>query len=339
MRQWFKMKAADADTAEILIYDEIGKSFWGEDSVAAKDFLESLNALGDGVKNITLRINSPGGDVFDGVAIHNALKNHKANVTAYIDGIAASIASYIAMAANKIIMPSNAFMLIHNSAGFVFGNADDMRSLASDLERIDNSILATYANRSKTDADKLSAIMKEDRLMDAAEAKELGLADEVSKEVKMAAKFSLRLLPQAAAEKLRAVAKSETAEGDPPHPVSGSDAEPVVTEPPATVEPAASTTPPGQPAPVVDLKQQGIDEHKAYVGAVTDLCTLAGVPDKVGHYVRNATPVDEVRKDLINQRSQDVRPQHATPNGPAGRAAAATSWKAVTDKINARNQR
>src|SRR5580765_6315264 len=102
MRQWFTMKAADDKSAEIVIYDEIGKSFWNEEAVSAKSFLDDLNALGD-VDTITLRINSPGGDIFDGVAIHNAIKNHKAKVTAHVDGIAASAASYIAMAADRIV--------------------------------------------------------------------------------------------------------------------------------------------------------------------------------------------------------------------------------------------
>ena len=88
--------------------------------------------------------------MFDGVAIHNALKNHGAKITAQIDGIAASIASYIAMAASKIIMPSNTFMLIHGASGFVFGNSDDMRSTADDLDRIDKSIIATYVARAKS---------------------------------------------------------------------------------------------------------------------------------------------------------------------------------------------
>jgi ATP-dependent protease ClpP protease subunit len=117
MRQWFKMQAAEG-VGEIVIYDEIGASFWGEDSVSAKQFLATLEGLGD-VNSITLRINSPGGDVFDGLAIHNALKNHKATVTAHIDGIAASIASYIAMAADSIVMPANTFMLVHRAQGLV----------------------------------------------------------------------------------------------------------------------------------------------------------------------------------------------------------------------------
>ena len=232
MRQWFTMKATD-DGAEIVIYDEIGASFWGE-SITAKQFLDDLTALGD-VKNITLRINSPGGDVFDGVAIHNALKNHGARITAHVDGIAASIASYIAMAAHKIVMPSNAFMLIHNAAGFVFGSADDMRSMAADLDRIDKSITATYATRSGSKPSIIKSLMAEDRLLDAIEAKDLGLADEVVKEVKLAAQFSLRLLPKAAAERFSA--ETGTVQEDPP---------PTVAEP---VTPGVSppTLPPVSP--------------------------------------------------------------------------------------------
>ena len=162
-------------TAGIVIYDEIGKSWWGEDTVSAKGFLEELSALGD-VDAITLRVNSPGGDVFDGVAIHNALKNHKATVTAHVDGIAASAASFIVMAANSIVMPSNSFMLIHGASGMSWGNADDMRATADDLDRIDKSLTATYASRSKMSTAKVKALMAEDRLMGAERPSRLGFA-------------------------------------------------------------------------------------------------------------------------------------------------------------------
>ncbi|MCA1452847.1 Clp protease ClpP [Bradyrhizobium sp. BRP22] len=340
MRQWFTMKAEDTN-AEIVIYDEIGKSFWGEETVAAKQFLDDLAALGD-IDSITLRINSPGGDVFDGVAIHNAIKNHKAKVTAHVDGIAASIASYIAMAADKIVMPSNAFMLIHNASGFVMGDADDMRTIAADLDRIDKSIAATYVARTGSSAAKVKALMKEDRLMDAAEAKELGFADEVTKPVKMAANFSLRLMPKAAAERFRA--ETGDVQGDPPPPATEPE-KPVVppAAPPASpVEEEPATAPavtePAPAAKVVDLnaaKQQGIDEHKAYVASVTDLCVLAGMPERVGYFVRAAKPVDDVRKDLLTLRAArtDVLPHHPLIDKTV---APATLWGKITDKLNAR---
>ncbi|MET4017731.1 MULTISPECIES: head maturation protease, ClpP-related [Bradyrhizobium] len=339
MRQWFTMKADDK-TAEIVIYDEIGKSWWGEDTVSAKQFLDDLTALGD-VDAITLRINSPGGDVFDGVAIHNALKNHKATVTAQVDGIAASAASFIAMAADKIVMPSNSFLLIHGASGISLGNADDMRAMADDLDRIDKSLTATYVARAKSTTAKVKALMKEDRLMDAAEAKDWGFADEVTSEKRMAAKFSLRLLPRAAADRFRAETGDQP--GDPPSPAT----EPEVPEEPPVAPPAPPATPPAPetpPAPaaatakVITLdaaKQQGVDEHRQYVASVTDLCTLAQQPQRVGAYVRASTPIEQVRRELLELRAAEpqIMPQH--PLVPPT-AAPATAWAKITDKLNAR---
>jgi ATP-dependent protease ClpP protease subunit len=335
MRKWYTMKA-EAATAEIIIYDEIGKSWWNEDAVGAKQFLDDLNALGD-VDSITLRINSPGGDVFDGVAIHNSLKNHKATVTAQIDGIAASAASYIAMAADKIVMPSNTFLLIHGVSGFAMGGADVMRAIADDLDLIETSLTATYVARSKSTTAKVKALMKEDRLMDATEAKQWGFADEVTAEKKMAAKFSLRLLPKAAADRFRA--ETGTGEKDPPlsDPVSEKPEEPPLVVPPASPDPAPAPIKEPPAAKVVDLnaKQQGIEEHRRYVTDVTDLCTLARAPERVGAYVRANTPVEQVRKELLAAAAEEpvVMPHH--PLVPLAQAASA--WGKITDKINARN--
>jgi len=332
MRQWFTMKAEDK-TAEIVIYDEIGKSWWGEDTVSAKQFLDDLNALGE-VDDITLRINSPGGDVFDGVAIHNSLKNHKAKVTAHVDGIAASAASFIAMAADKIVMPANSFLLIHGASGMSWGNADDMRAVADDLDRIDKSLTATYVTRAKSTTAKVKALMKEDRLMDAAEAKQWGFADEVTSEKKMAAKFSLRLLPKAAAETIRA--QSGDGQGDPPPPAEPEKVSEVPPAPPTPPAPAVQEPPVASSAQVITLdaaKKQGVEEHRKYVGEVTDLCTLAQQPERVGGYVRANTSIEQVRKELLDARAQDpVLPHHplAPPVAPA------TAWAKITDKINAR---
>jgi len=333
MRQWYTMKAEDK-SAEIFIYEEIGRSWWGEDAVSAKQFVDDLAGLGD-VDTITLRINSPGGDVFDGVAIYNAVKNHKAKVTGQVDGIAASAASLILMASDKIVMPSNSFLLIHGASGFTYGNADDMAAAAADLERIDKSLTATYASRSGQTVAKVKALIKEDRLMDATEAKELGYADEVTKPVKLAANFSLRLLPKAAAERIR----TETGTGKGEQPPLAQKPEPVEPGVPPAPSPAPSDqAKPTATAQVVDLnaaKKQGVEEHKAYVGQVTDLCTLAAMPERVGAYVRAATPVEAVRKELLDLRaSQSVDPHH--PTAPSGTQATAGAWGKITEKLNAR---
>lgn len=120
---WFRMQAGHQSDADIYIYDEIG--FWG---VTAKQFISDLNALGD-ITHINLHINSPGGDVFEGIAIFNALKTHGASITVYVDGVAASMASVIAMVGNPVIMPENTFMMIHKPFGFTGGDAEDMKAL------------------------------------------------------------------------------------------------------------------------------------------------------------------------------------------------------------------
>jgi ATP-dependent Clp endopeptidase proteolytic subunit ClpP len=291
---------------EIAIYDEIGKSFWGDDTLTAKDFISDLAAMGDDFEDIDLRINSPGGDVFDGVAIHNALKNHKAKVTAHIDGIAASIASYIAMAADEIIMPANSFMLLHNASGFALGTAEDLRATANDLERIDKSITATYATRAGKTPAKMRSLMKEDRLMDAKEAKQWGLADTITHEVKMAANFPLRLLPEKAAEAFRARIGVRAAREEP-------EAE-VIT--------------------LRAARKQGMSDHKKYVEDVTDLCTLAGMPEKVGSYVRNETPLKTVRKELLVARSSAAP---IMPHNPLLTKSTTSAWDKVVAKLNARS--
>ncbi|MCK5219101.1 Clp protease ClpP, partial [bacterium] len=117
---------------EILIYDQIGEDWFG-DGVQAKKFAEELRDLGD-IETIELRINSPGGSVWDGNAIYNTLRGHKATVNVTIDGLAASIASVIAMSGDTITMPENALMMIHNPATIAFGEAEEMRKAANMLD-------------------------------------------------------------------------------------------------------------------------------------------------------------------------------------------------------------
>ena len=107
MRSWYAIRAR-AEGAEVSIYDEIGAY-----GVSAKSFLDELGAL-EGEAPLTLRLNSPGGSVFDAVAIYNALKRHAGPVSVWIDGIAASAASYVAMAGDEVVMPENAFLMIHD---------------------------------------------------------------------------------------------------------------------------------------------------------------------------------------------------------------------------------
>ena len=196
MKRWFDIRA-QAGGAEIVIYDEIGAF-----GIPAKAFLDELKALGP-VAELTLRINSPGGAVFDGVAIYNALKRHDAAITVWIDGIAASIASMVAMAGDEIVMPENAMLMLHDPSALVIGTAVDMRAMADALDKMKAGMVAAYRDKSGRDDAEIEALMAAETWLSAEEAVELGLADRVAQPVRMAAHFDLsrfhNLPPQLAA--------------------------------------------------------------------------------------------------------------------------------------------
>jgi ATP-dependent Clp protease, protease subunit len=189
MKKWYRIEAKAAEKkAVILIYEQIGENFFGE-GVSAKRFIEDLNALG--VENIDLHINSPGGRVFDGNAIYNALKKHPATIHVFIDGLAASIASVIAMAGDTVEMPQNAMMMIHDPSISVFGaTADDLLKKAEALEKVKVGLVAAYHGRTDLDKDKISEMMAAETWMTAAEAVDYGFADEVTEQVDIAACYA-----------------------------------------------------------------------------------------------------------------------------------------------------
>lgn len=171
----FQIKNKSETEAEIIIYDEIGDSFW-YDAISAKDFDKELKSLPDTVTNLTVRINSPGGNVFDGITIYNRLKQHKAKVTVYVDGIAASIASVIAMAGDEVIMSEGALMMIHQAWTVAAGNARDFEEMIDRLTDIDEQIIGIYHRKTKTDKNELRSMLSAETWMDADEAVEMGFA-------------------------------------------------------------------------------------------------------------------------------------------------------------------
>jgi ATP-dependent Clp endopeptidase proteolytic subunit ClpP len=178
---------AKGSTAEIWLYDQIGASFWG-DGISAKAFQKELTALGK-VSTINLRINSPGGDVFDGLAIYNQLKSHPARVVVDIDGLAASIASIIAMAGDEIRMASNAMMMIHNPHGMAVGDATEMQRVAALLGQVKGSLTGTYAARTGKDVDDLGAMMTAETWLSADDAVAMRFADNITEMQRLAAHF------------------------------------------------------------------------------------------------------------------------------------------------------
>ncbi|MCQ1632890.1 Clp protease ClpP [Escherichia coli] len=175
---WFRMQAGHQSDADIYIYDEIG--FWG---VTAKQFISDLNALGD-ITHINLHINSPGGDVFEGIAIFNALNSHGAAITVYVDGVAASMASVIAMVGNPVIMPENAFMMIHKPFSLAGGNAEDMRTKADTLDKVEAAMSSAYVQKTGKTTDEIAAMLADETWLSGAECLAHGFADQVTPAVK-----------------------------------------------------------------------------------------------------------------------------------------------------------
>lgn len=164
-----------ADESTVYLYDEI--SWWGID---ASQFVKDLNNISSGT--IHLRVNSPGGSVFDGTAIYNALKQHKAKVIAHVDGLAASIASVIIMAADEIRMGDNAFLMIHEPWSMVAGNADMMRQEAELLDKVAGTIANTYVNKTGKDGQEIKDLMAAETWFTAEEALEAGFIDVIDKD-------------------------------------------------------------------------------------------------------------------------------------------------------------
>lgn len=159
--------------AALYIYDQIG----GWEGVHAKDVVGALRGL---TGPVNVHINSGGGDIFEGAAIHNAIKNYAGEVTVRIDGVAASAASFIAMAGNKIIIEPNASMMIHDGSALCVGNASDMRDAAELLDLLSNNIAEMYASRAGGTAATWRKKMKDETWYNAREALAAKLVDEIS---------------------------------------------------------------------------------------------------------------------------------------------------------------
>lgn len=185
----YRMVNKGADRGEIWLYGLIGlgKDNWlGIDGITAKQFAEDLRKLG-AVKTIDLRINSDGGVVDDARAIYNLLVDHPANVTSHIDGIAASAASFIAMAGSTIKIAEGGYVMIHDARGGAYGTADDLEKMVGVFRSYNDTIRATYRARTGQPDDKLKAWMKEETWFDGKDAVKYGFADAIVENHRIAA--------------------------------------------------------------------------------------------------------------------------------------------------------
>lgn len=183
-KKWWNVDGGGEDTVDVYIYDEIG---W-----ETSEFVKAVGKIK--ANNIRLRMNTPGGSVFDGHAIYNTLKMHKAHVEVMVEGLAASAGSLIAMAGDKITMAKNAFMMIHNPYMFTIGDANDLRKDAELLDKIRKTMVDTYAARTGNLKREIRKMLDEETWFDAEEAKESGFADAIiEEENKVAARNSFDL--------------------------------------------------------------------------------------------------------------------------------------------------
>ena len=182
--KWYNIQNKAGETADIYIFDEIGTY-----GVTAQDFISEIKGLKD--MPINLRINSLGGDVFDGMAMYNVIKRREAKTTVYIEGIAASIATIIALGADEVIMAENSLFMIHNAWGGTSGEAKDMRKTAETLDKITSELTDIYVKKTGLSYDTLAEMMDEESWLNADEAFALGFIDTISDSIKVAAKYDV----------------------------------------------------------------------------------------------------------------------------------------------------
>ncbi|TFI67522.1 Clp protease [Carnobacterium divergens] len=163
----------------LTLSGNVQKKYWRDDDVInAKDIRESLDTVTD---DIVIKLNSPGGDVFEGIEIYNYLKDHPSNVTVEVTGLAASAATFIIAGADKVIMNVGTSLMIHEASTFSWGNKKDIQKTLNALETIDDSILSIYSDKTGQSTDQLREWMNEEKWFTADEAVEFGFANAVKK--------------------------------------------------------------------------------------------------------------------------------------------------------------
>lgn len=317
---WYSIKAAGRGVAEVLLYDEIG--VWG---ITALQFARDLKAMGDLTK-INLHIHSPGGDVFEGTAIYNLLRNHPASVDVYIDGLAASMASVIAMAGDTIYMPENAMMMVHKPWGIQGGDADDMRRYAELLDKVEDTLVMAYANKTGKSADDIKALLKEETWMNGREAVAAGFADQLTEPLRAAAHLSSKRMqefahmPEALKTLLAPRAQTPAAPANTPAPT------------PAPAAPAA----PAAAAPTeADIRARILAEESGRRSAITAAfgAFASGHAELLATCLNDMTiTVDQAREKLLAAIGADTKPA-ATPG--AGAHIHAGNGNLVGDSVRA----
>lgn len=184
--KWFEVKSQTPETAEVLIYDVIGWPF-----LDANAFLKTLSEINS--EEIVIRVNSPGGDVWDAMAIYNALISHKSKIITRIESLAASAASFVVLAGNEVQAYPNAMLMIHDPWVLIAGNQYDLRETADVLDKISGNMVDIYSGNSKLGKKEIRSMMKEETWLTAKEAKNNGFIDTILEGKAAKAKFDLSI--------------------------------------------------------------------------------------------------------------------------------------------------
>jgi ATP-dependent protease ClpP protease subunit len=299
-RTWYRFVAqADPTVAEIVIFDEIGASFWSE-GITAKQFVADLAALPDVVTTLRVRVNSPGGDVFDAVAIANALRSQsrdkKRTVEMSIEGLAASAATIITSAGDSIKIADNAMMMIHDPIAITWGPAAEMRKMADVLDQVRGAIIVTYRWVSQLSAEALGELMAATTWMSAEEALKNGFATEIVSGVKVEAQFrpdALRRLgeiPAAYRERIAALG-AEPAPAEPGPAAS-------VTGPEEVVRLCGAAGFPQLAASLLELPVATVQARLIQAKQIRVFCEAAKQPEFTDLFIRGGVSVDAAKEML-----------------------------------------
>ena len=242
----YSPRAAANEAATIQIFDQIGEDWFSNSGITAKSFAETLQAVGPGPLNV--EINSPGGNVWDGLAIYNMLRGRQAPVTTRVVGVAASIASIIALAGDTVEIADAALMMIHDPSGLAAGTSDDMRKMADALDQHAAILSGVYEKKTGKTASAIRAAMKAETWFTSSEAMDFGLADKLSEEKPAMEANAARAWFRASLPKLSTGSISAVADGantaptsQTPHNMDNKTPDPVVPAAPPAPAPAAPT--------------------------------------------------------------------------------------------------
>ena len=342
IKKFWNWQQPEPQTAELVLYGDIAQDSWWGDEITPKQFSDELNdILKNGIKNIILRINSGGGDVFAANAIYCRLKDSGAKVTAKIDGCAGSAATIIAMAADEIMIPANGVFMVHNPKMVICGRveAKQCRKMADSLDTVKNSIVAAYVSKTGKDTDELGTLMDNETWYTGTEAVDAGFCDGlmftddeqqpggVENKVQNGAYIvnSIKMTADNIPEKIKnlfTVEQSSPIENKNPKDMEGEETMEI-----KNIEDLKKTA----PADVLDsLQQEAVAAERKRIADISNN-TLAGCEDMAKKAIEDGTSY----ADFAMQQVEAVKNQQQKPAAPATPAAGNYQQMAAQDAADA----